>query len=248
VASVDLDCTDSGEHAVSNDCDDTNAAIHPGATEVVADGIDQDCTGGDACYQDLDRDGYGATTVIASTDLDCDDTGESSLATDCDDSDSSKHPGAAEVCNEADDDCDGAVDEGLATRRFYRDADGDGYGHATIYVDRCMAPSGYVENKDDCDDTNASINPGATEICNLKDDNCDGVVDEGWTKFNWYRDADGDGWGDSSTKVDGCVAPSSGYVAKQGDCDDTNALVNPDQPEILCNGIDDDCDGVSSCL
>lgn len=88
------------------------------------------------------------------------------LATDCDDHDVAVHPGAAEICNGKDDNCDGKIDEGF-------DADGDG------------TPSCAVNGKPaDCDDKDAAIHPGVAEICNSKDDNCDGAIDEGFDKDN----------------------------------------------------------------
>ncbi len=91
--------------------------------------------------------------VLLARESDCDGDGVGSFGGDCDDGDASIHPGAAEICNGRDDDCDGAVDE---------DNDGDGYPV-------CM----------DCDDRDASIHPGAIEVCNGRDDDCDGRVDQG---------------------------------------------------------------------
>ena len=68
-----------------------------------------------------------------------------------------------------------------APKRWYLDADGDGFGHRTIFVMSCTQPTGYVADNTDCNDNNASINPNAVELCNGIDDNCDGAVDEGCT-------------------------------------------------------------------
>lgn len=63
---------------------------------------------------------------------------------------------------------------------FWPDADGDGFGDATAMAESgCTVPPGYVENSDDCDDWDATINPNATEVCDGVDNNCDGQVDEG---------------------------------------------------------------------
>jgi hypothetical protein len=122
---------------------------------------------------------------------------------------------------------------------FYRDADGDGYGDSSDSQDACSAPSGYVTNSTDCDDSDSAVNPGATEACDGIDNDCDSDVDEG-VQTTFYRDADGDGYGDSSDSQDACSAPS-GYVTNSTDCDDSDSAVNPGATEA-CDGIDNDCD------
>jgi hypothetical protein len=108
---MDLDCLDSGESADALDCDDSNAAIRPNATEVVGDGVDQDCDARESCYRDIDGDSYGSGTIVASSDLDCSDPGESVWATDCDDVNVAINPAALEVCtDEIDNNCDGLTD------------------------------------------------------------------------------------------------------------------------------------------
>ncbi|MFO7962810.1 MAG: MopE-related protein [Desulfobacterales bacterium] len=98
---------------------------------------------------------------------------------DCDDTDAAINPGAVEVCDGKDNDCDGEVDEGVQNI-YYQDADGDGYGDPMNSIQDCSAPSGYVTDNTDCDDTDASVNPGAAEVCDDGIDNdCDGEVDEG---------------------------------------------------------------------
>ncbi len=161
--------------------------------------------------------------------------------TDCDDADPTVFPGATEICNGTDDDCDGAIDEGL-DQAWYPDADGDGYGAQQGVVVRCEQPSGYVASSDDCDDDHAAANPGAREICDDLDNDCDGEVDEEVLETFWY-DYDGDGWGVEGLTQTGCTAPS-GYADAVGDCDDTDPSVNPDQTEV-CNTLDDDCSGVA---
>ncbi len=179
ILAADGDCSDPGESGLDTDCDDGDAAIHPGAAETPDDGIDQDCNGSDtvSCFQDGDGDGYGGTTIILAADGDCSDPGESGLDTDCDDGDAAIHPGANEVCNEIDDNCDGRTDEGV-TSVYYQDADGDGYGDDDNTFDACSPPEGYVADNTDCDDMQVDVYPGAVEYCNEVDDDCDGDIDE----------------------------------------------------------------------
>jgi len=97
--------------AGGDDCDDTDPAVHPGAPETTADGVDQDCDGYERCYEDGDGDGYGGREIVLSEGLDCTDARESGLSTDCDDGDPAVHPGVAEACHDGrDDDCDGRLD------------------------------------------------------------------------------------------------------------------------------------------
>ena len=239
---------------VSNDedCDDTDAAVHPGATEVCND-IDDDCdgltddadpgiTGRSTWYADADGDGFGNAS---SSTLACDQpTGYVSNDEDCDDTDAAVHPGATEVCNSIDDDCDGFVDDadpGITGQdTWYADVDEDGYGDAASTSLACDQPSGYVSNDDDCDDTDAGVHPGATEVCNGIDDDCDGNID-GTGLNTYYADADEDGFGNPVNSVMDCTPPA-GYVLNDDDCNDSNAAIHPGAPE-LCNGIDEDCDG-----
>ncbi|MFH1466217.1 MAG: MopE-related protein [Pseudomonadota bacterium] len=170
------------------DCDDEDAAVNPAATEV-CDGVDDDCDltvdepdAADALtwYADTDADGYGA---VGSTAPGCDQPlGYVAEATDCDDGDAAINPAATEVCDGADNDCDGVVDEpdSADALTWYADTDADGYGDAASTTRACAEPSGYVADATDCDDGDASINPAATELCNGVDDDCDGDDDLAW--------------------------------------------------------------------
>jgi hypothetical protein len=155
---------------------------------------------------------------------------------------------------------------------YYPDTDADGFGNMDMEEYHCEQPVGYVENPGDCDDTNADIYLGATEICNQLDDDCDGELDNGVTN-NYYLDADGDGFGWIDNVEMACEAPfgyvsnsddcddatfmfadidGDGYgagpaldcgdVTVDGDCDDANVAIFPGAQEI-CNGVDEDCDG-----
>ncbi|MBI5787389.1 MAG: putative metal-binding motif-containing protein, partial [Candidatus Schekmanbacteria bacterium] len=225
----------------NTDCNDNDANIYPGAIEV-CDGKDNNCDGEydeklkTIFYQDADKDGYGNDKVSRKECKPPD--GYVTDNTDCNDNDSNIHPGAVEVCDGKDNNCvDGTDDEGVKIS-FYADTDKDGYGNKNQTAQACIAPPGYVADNTDCIDTNAAINPKATEVCDNIDNDCDGAVDEGVTK-TFYRDADKDGSGNSQQTIQACSAPA-GYVDKATDCDDTNNKINLTAAE-LCDGIDNNC-------
>ena len=183
------------------DCDDSDAAVNPDATEVCDDGdVDEDCDGdiddADADldtstrtamgYADVDGDGYGDLNDGGSLYCDLPD-GVVADNTDCDDAAAGVNPGATEVCDDEDidEDCSGAADDADAgvdpssMTMGYTDADGDGYGDvAATGVAYCTLPSGLVADNTDCDDAVAGINPGATELCDGVDTDCDSSTDE----------------------------------------------------------------------
>ena len=184
-----------------DDCDDTDATIGAEMT----------------FYADTDNDGFGdansSTMACAAPD------GFVVDNTDCDDSNATVYPGAPELCDGLDNDCNGSIDDGITNTTFYADTDGDGLGDPNSSVEDCSVPDGFVNNNDDCDDTDAAI--GA--------------------EITFYADTDGDGFGDANTTTMACVAPD-GFVTDNTDCDDSNATVYPGAPE-LCDGLDNDCNG-----
>jgi hypothetical protein len=157
---------------------------------------------------------------------------------DCDDADESIHPGADEVCDDLDNDCDSEIDEG-ATTTFHSDQDGDGHGDPDSELEACELPTGAADNEDDCDDLDPSAFPGNDEVCDGVDNDCDGEIDDGVTT-TYHTDADGDGWGDEATPVEACE-PGEAIVESVGDCDDGDAATHPEAQE-LWNDHDDDCD------
>jgi Putative metal-binding motif/FG-GAP-like repeat/FG-GAP repeat len=159
-----------------------------------------------------------------------DEDGDAYLAAvDCDDTDPAVHPGASELCNDSDDDCDLLVDEEpIDGTTWYADADGDGHGGPDYSVVSCDRPVGYVALATDCDDTASDAHPGGVEVCDGNDNDCDGTVDVGAIDVQiWYRDNDGDGYGDTnSIAAESCEAPV-GTANNDLDCDDTDPLATP---------------------
>lgn len=186
-------------------------------------------------YEDADGDDHGTTNDIVAAAAQP--PGYAPTFDDCDDTDAQVHPGAAETCNLIDDNCNTVVDEGVQDT-FYADADADTFGDAAVSALACSAPAGFVIDNTDCDDTTASTFPGAVEACNGVDDSCDGQVDEG-VMLSFFRDADGDLFGTSAQTMAACTVPA-GFAAIDGDCDDSNATINPNAAET-CNGLDDNC-------
>ena len=179
--------------ATSGDCDDNDANEHPGQT----------------WYKDVDGDLYsdGMTDTVSCVRPTWYKIASELTATtgDCNDDDSSINPAAQEVCDGLDNNCDGTVDEGLTF-----DLDGDGF-----------TSSGSCEGtRDDCDDDDADVNPGKTEVLNNgKDDDCNPATPD--------DDLDNDGY----NIVD--------------DCDDNDPSVNPGMMETPYNGKDDDCNSAT---
>ncbi|MBI5846801.1 MAG: putative metal-binding motif-containing protein [Nitrospirae bacterium] len=115
---------------------------------------------------------------------------------------------------------------------YYPDADNDGYPGSGI-IESCVKPAGYKAldelffSAPDCNDHDASVHPGAVERCNGKDDNCNGLIDESGD-IAFYRDADGDGFGDPLNMLLVCSHPA-GYVSNNADCNDSDSKEHPGQ-------------------
>ena len=184
---------------------------------------DDGCSGSLSYWQDADGDGYGSPATHASG---CEmPPGAVQNGDDCDDTSDKVHPGVEDECNGIDDDCNGDVDSEAPV--WYPDADGDSFGSAGGAVTECERPDGYTSNADDCDDHDAEVHPGATEVCNNVDDNCVDGIDE---------DADADADGHDSEVCGG------------DDCDDANADVYPGAHDTCADGVDNDCEnGDSLC-
>ncbi len=241
----------------NTDCNDSSPAVKAGATEV-CDNLDNDCDfqvdeGVKVTfYADVDGDGAGTTNPNYRISACTAPTGYVTTGLDCNDGASGIRPGAPEVCDGLDNDCDSSIDEGVATSSWYPDNDRDGFGaQGSTAVVACRAPSGnHVSNNTDCNDTSNRISPVQVEICEASgqpqvDNNCAGGVDDAINASSWYRDADADGYGNESVSLVRCAQPS-GYVATGRDCNDSAANVNPGQTERCepsTSQVDNDCDG-----
>ncbi len=238
-----------GYVANGDDCDDALVDVNPDGAEA-CNGYDDDCDGetdedGAAdfttYYQDRDEDGYGDPARTAESCAAPDGYVEDN--TDCDDLSADSYPGATEICDDADNDCDGDTDEdGLGGPSWYADEDEDGYGDPATALSACEAPDGWTLDFEDCDDTDAGVHPGADETCDEVDQDCDGETDESATDaLAWYEDDDDDGYGDVDALTLSCEAPA-GHVSDRTDCDDADDAINPAADEI-CDAVDNDCDG-----
>lgn len=142
---------------------------------------------------------------------------------DCNDNNPSIFPGAEEVCDNEDNNCNNTIDEGVQSL-FYLDLDQDGYGDPNTALSACTSPDAYVSDNTDCNDGDGNEFPGQI----------------------WYLDLDGDQFGSGETVVS-CQRPANGFLAAElldpsADCDDLAAAFNPDIAEV-CDGLDNNCDG-----
>ena len=202
-------------------------------------------------YADNDGDGYGwhADRITPCGALP---EGYVENDSDCDDSEltgSKSHPGADELCDGIDNDCDFETDEeAIDMSTWYADSDTDGYGDSDETIVACNLPDGFTIWPGDCDPSDGLTYPGAKEICDGKDNDCNDVVDDGEYDPDdededmspWYSDVDGDGHGDPSSIIFACSMPENAS-GSASDCDDSNPDVNMFAPEV-CDGIDNDCD------
>ena len=247
VSSTDTDCQDSGEARATEptgDCNDSDANVHPGATETPGNGVDQNCDGQELCYVDADSDGYRTTQTTLSSSVTCGVNGvapASAPTGDCNDMDNSVNPLASEqVGDGVDSNCDG-------TEVCYIDDDDDGFrtSGTTISTQIDCSLSGQAlqsEPSGDCDDGEPTTYPGAPELCDEIDNNCNNIIDDGVATLFYYPDADSDGFGDATSEdfIESC-SPVEGYEPSSTDCNDEDPSINPIAVE-MCDGDDNDCD------
>jgi MYXO-CTERM domain-containing protein len=196
---------------------------------------------------------------------------------DCDDSDEDVYPFHFEDCDNADNDCNGVIDDREAT--WYIDADYDGWGDPAVPgIDACpdeqlppLATGIYVNRTGDCDDTTARNNPSNVEFCDGEDNDCDELVDEDIPVQDQWPDDDGDGFGDlDPQRVITRACPPPGFSPFPTDCNDSDPQIHPlitieatlhevladadlefseadRSPSYVADGIDQDCDRVDLC-
>lgn len=212
------------------------------------------------------------TTQLTATDADGDGwIAPANGGSDCADDAATRFPGATEVCNALDEDCDGEVDDGAPPIQTWLDGDGDGFGSGTP-IPECTPSAGRVTQAGDCNDGNGQVFPDAPERCDAIDNNCNQQNNEGFDVNgvcdpagacvaghveciadggstcveeppSWFADLDRDDVGRMDGGVAACEQPV-GYVASAMDCDDGDPFTNASRPEI-CDLRDNNCNNVT---
>ena len=279
---VDPDDDNDGDEDIS-DCAPLDSAIHHGAqelcngvdddcnTEVDDEPVFEDaacppvgvclnmtpiCSGGEVVCEKGQAFYWCFVDYCDELDNDCDGEIDEDCGQDCEPLNPSIHPCAEELCDGIDNNCNGVVDDELAVgcSDYYLDSDGDLWGVEEDKKCLCSPTEPYSTwNTGDCNDGDPAVNPGASELCNLADEDCDGEIDE---------DADLD-CDDGNPCTDDSCEPGVGciHAANEADCDDGNACTTGDHCEegacvfdgpTICNDgdfcSDDSCDPAQGCV
>ena len=236
------------------DCNDADSSIFP-SQEEICDGIDNNCNNivdeglVASIYIDGDDDGYGSANIVQQC-INPDGSapeGYALMSGDCDDSDFLVSPAAEEFCDGIDNNCDTQVDEGVQVT-YFTDTDGDGYGDPQDSFQSCPNTQ-YTVQSGDCNDTDTTVYPGAPELCDGLDNNCNGNVSA------IESDVDGDGYVVCSIDTGGWDGDS--LVVGGDDCDDQSMMTYPGaayyDSTIACiadedgDGYGNDADGGTDC-
>ena len=186
---------------------------------------------------------------------DADGDGVTVVQGDCDDTDAGVGPGVPEDCTTpGDDNCDGDDNDpgAIGCSAFYGDGDGDTFGAGSAAC-MCIGTANFsASNDDDCNDTDATVNPFAEETCDGADNDCDGRADDEDDDVvdgsSYYDDRDHDGYGDPSHRADGLCGAPAGTVSNDTDCYDGSVSAHPGQITYFTSdrgdhNFDFDCDG-----
>jgi hypothetical protein len=228
------------------DCNDNDATVNPGATEIAGNSVDENCSGTLACYVDADNDNYRTATVVeAPPFVSCGSMGYgvSTDGIDCNDSAANVNPGVTEVVGSGvDEDCD-------AFELCYLDVDRDGRRSTstvrTNTVSCTLASHALATAQVDCNDLDAATFPGANEVIgNGVDNDCDGLE-------ICYQDIDNDGARTDLILIGGgpnsCTGAGQGLATDPIDCNDGNAAIHPSAMEMPGDGVDSNCTGLENC-